>query len=282
MLTGFVLFAHVGRLRDRPDAESVQLVFVPGPAPAPSDLPPLPEALAPSPETAAPPAPAPVALAPDPANAAAEALGTAPSPTPETAEPAAPDPVATPQITGLAGPGEIAGPVLAVPVPATPIAPPPPRLQPTSRARIPPRQVETRPPRLQPPVPAVPSFRATLPSAAAPGRPVGASTPGPAPVVASAASSAGWERAVGAWIAAHKRYPEIARERGEEGAVGLQFTVVRDGQVAAVTVPRTSGFAALDTAARELVQGQRLPPFPADMPDPQRVVSVTIHYTLQH
>jgi TonB family protein len=45
---------------------------------------------------------------------------------------------------------------------------------------------------------------------------------------------------------AHRFYPDSARARGEEGAVGVSFTIGPSGSVASAAVVRSSGFAELD------------------------------------
>ena len=89
-----------------------------------------------------------------------------------------------------------------------------------------------------------------------------------------------WRAAVAAWLAAHKRYPETAREMGEEGVVGVAFTLARDGRVLSVAIPRSSGVPALDAAVRAMLEGERLPPFPASMIQAQAEVAVNIRYKL--
>lgn len=66
-----------------------------------------------------------------------------------------------------------------------------------------------------------------------------------------------------AWLASHKRYPEAARQNGEEGAVGVP-----------------SGSATLDHAVRAMLEGQRLPSFPPEMAQAETEVAVTIRYRL--
>jgi periplasmic protein TonB len=69
----------------------------------------------------------------------------------------------------------------------------------------------------------------------------------------------GWNELLSAWLAAHKRYPEIARRRGQEGTVTLRFTVAADGNVLDVSVVTGSGSPLLDNAAQELLLGATLP-----------------------
>jgi len=84
-----------------------------------------------------------------------------------------------------------------------------------------------------------------------------------------------------AWLDAHKFYPQLAQQRGEQGTVLLRFTVTRDGRVLTVSLVQSSGSPVLDRAALRLLRDARLPPFPPDMPGPEATVSVPIHYLLQ-
>ena len=43
--------------------------------------------------------------------------------------------------------------------------------------------------------------------------------------------AANYSTMISAWLEAHKRYPESARERGEESSVGLSFRVDCSGRV---------------------------------------------------
>jgi protein TonB len=83
------------------------------------------------------------------------------------------------------------------------------------------------------------------------------------------------------WLAAHKHYPERARQRGDEGTVGIRFTVDAAGRVLDVAVIHSSGSTLLDDAAREMLTGQRVPPFPASMTLAQMVVPVSIRFQLE-
>jgi len=128
---------------------------------------------------------------------------------------------------------------------------------------------------------------ATLPI---PNAPTSRSTPPPAAAAASSASTApaspavadpGWRVALSGWLAAHKRYPDQARRRGDEGTVGVRFTVDAAGRVLDVAVTRSSGSVLLDDAAREMLSGQRVPPFPPSMTLAQTTVPVNIRYQLE-
>lgn len=89
-----------------------------------------------------------------------------------------------------------------------------------------------------------------------------------------------WQHALFGWLASHKTYPEEARRRGEEGRAVLRFTVDRTGRVLAVELVTGTGSRLLDDAARAMLRGGALPPFPASMPQPQVTVTVQIRYRL--
>ncbi len=86
---------------------------------------------------------------------------------------------------------------------------------------------------------------------------------------------------MGSWLAAHKHYPERARQRGDEGTVGIRFTVDAGGRVLDVAVTRSSGSSLLDDAARDMLAGQRVPPFPASMTLAQIALPVSIRFQLE-
>jgi protein TonB len=85
---------------------------------------------------------------------------------------------------------------------------------------------------------------------------------------------------LGAWLLAHRSYPEIARALGRQGTVVLQVRVNPNGQVEAVSLVRGSGSETLDQAAQALVRNARLPPFPTGMKQP-REITVPIIYSLE-
>jgi protein TonB len=92
--------------------------------------------------------------------------------------------------------------------------------------------------------------------------------------------TANYSAMISAWLEAHKRYPAYARERGEEGSVGLSFRVDRSGRVLDHTVLSSSGYADLDAGIDEMMRGAQLPPFPAGMMASQIEVSVKILFSL--
>lgn len=83
------------------------------------------------------------------------------------------------------------------------------------------------------------------------------------------------------WLAARKRYPQQAMQRGDEGTVGVRFTVDPTGRVLDVAITRSSGSTLLDNAARDMLAGQRVPPFPSGMTLALTTVPVNIRFELE-
>ncbi len=120
-----------------------------------------------------------------------------------------------------------------------------------------------------------------MPTAPAASAPQTAYAPGPAPVRApSAAITPSYRALLSEWLESHKRYPESAREQGEEGRAVVRFVVERSGRVASFAVIKSSGYADLDAALDNMMRGAMLPPFPADMDQQSIEVSVAIRFSL--
>ena len=85
---------------------------------------------------------------------------------------------------------------------------------------------------------------------------------------------------ISAWLEAHKHYPDSARQRGEEGSVGLSFRVDRFGRVLDYTLLKSTGYADLDAGIDQMMRGAQLPPFPAGMTQSQIEVSVKLRFEL--
>jgi protein TonB len=102
----------------------------------------------------------------------------------------------------------------------------------------------------------------------------------PAPVP-SPEASAGYRALLSAWLESHKRYPDAARQRGEEGRAVLRFSVDRSGRVIDFAVTSSSGYPDLDQSVEEMMRGATLPPFPAGMPQREMQISVTIRFSLR-
>lgn len=100
-------------------------------------------------------------------------------------------------------------------------------------------------------------------------------SPPPAPTI-----SPDYRSLLSGWLESHKRYPEEARQRGEEGRAVLRFRVDRYGRVLDYSVVSSTGFADLDAAVEAMMRGAMLPPFPPSMTSPEIEVSVTIRFGL--
>ncbi len=191
-------------------------------------------------------------------------------------EPVAPEPVA-------ALPAELPEP--PPPTPASPISVPQPLTPPVP---VPPLPAKPRPAAMRPlspiqsaPAMSVPSAPPTrfAPSPAAP--PLVATAPVVAPPAPASSAEHGWRSALSSWLASHKRYPERARQRGDEGIVSIRITVDLTGRVLDVAVIRSSGSTLLDDAARNMLAGQRVPPFPPGMTQAQLTVPANINFQLE-
>jgi protein TonB len=145
-------------------------------------------------------------------------------------------------------------PVVKPPPPRPqPVRTPPPEPMPASPAPVAPRAAPTQTAMIQQPMPA----------------------PRPAPVV-----STGYISTLHGWLDSHKRYPESARARGEEGRAVLRFRVDRSGRVLNYALAGSTGYADLDASIDAMMRGATLPPFPADMTASDVEVSVTVRFAL--
>jgi periplasmic protein TonB len=179
-------------------------------------------------------------------------------PSPDETPPPPPEPVP---------PAPEAPAILAEPTP-----PPPP---PKPAVKKPPKPAQRHE---EPPQPSQ-AYLPTPQTAVAPPQTASAATPVPAPVP-SPEASAGYRALLSAWLNSHKRYPDAARQRGEEGRAVLRFEVDRSGRVIDYAVTTTSGYPDLDQSLEEMMRGATLPPFPAGVTQPRMEVSVTIRFSL--
>jgi periplasmic protein TonB len=210
------------------------------------------------------PAPAPAAQ-PEPPPPVAEAPPE-PAPPPPTPEQPPPQPVPPP------------------PIPEQPppqLVPPPPEPPPPKPAPSPPEPVRPLRPPPKPPAVRQPPPRPVERAPVAPPPQVGPETRPPAPAPSVAAMDRGWVAAVSAWLAAHRTYPELARERGDEGNVSVRFTVDRSGRVMEAAIVGSSGSALLDEAALEMLRHAAFAAFPADMTQAQVTITTSLRYSLR-
>jgi protein TonB len=162
--------------------------------------------------------------------------------------------------------------------------PPPPLRKPVIRE--PPKHVTHRPERSRAPV-SEPTPRPSKFAQMSPADVAGAqnSTAVAAASVAAPATvprpdvAASYQAMISAWLESHKRYPESARERGEEGNAALRFRIDRSGRVLDYSY-RSTGYADLDAGLDEMMRGAQLPPFPPSMTASHIEVSLTMQFNL--
>jgi periplasmic protein TonB len=222
---------------------------------------------------------------PPPKPEAAPPAETTPPP-PEPEPEAVPPPPEPPVVTAEPPPPEPPPPEPPPPRPEAPVAasepPPPPLPQKQVVKKVPktvPRHQEVPQP-TQTYLPSLPPQPPAAPAPSAPPQTAMAATPVPAPVP-SPEASAGYRALLSGWLESHKRYPDAARQRGEEGRAVLRFSVARSGRVIDFAVTSSSGYPDLDQSVEEMMRGATLPPFPAGLPQQDMQVSVTIRFSLR-
>jgi protein TonB len=122
------------------------------------------------------------------------------------------------------------------------------------------------------------------PAPAAPAAPPGPSAPSAGSTAAAGAGSppsADWLRAIAAWLAAHRTYPEQARRKGEQGTVVLRLVIARDGTVREATLLESSGHADLDRASLAVVTGAHLPASPSADAPTELMLRAPMRYALE-
>jgi protein TonB len=100
----------------------------------------------------------------------------------------------------------------------------------------------------------------------------------PAPV-ARPEAAASYQAVISAWLESHKRYPESARQRGEDGNAALRFRIDRSGRVLDYSYAST-GYPDLDAGLDEMLRGAQLPPFPPGITASRIEVSLTMRFNL--
>jgi len=192
---------------------------------------------------------------------------------PETPPPPEMEPVPPPDEPVAA----IEPPQPAPEVPSPVVEPPPSPAPPKPIVKPPPKPVRRH---LEQAAPSpTPTSSQPTPAAIAAPQTAYAPTPVPAPVPSSEVSP-GYRALLSAWLDSHKRYPDSARQRGEEGRAILRFAVDRSGRVLSFAVAQSSGFPDIDASIEEMMRNATLPPFPAGMTQQRIDVSVTIRFSL--
>lgn len=170
-----------------------------------------------------------------------------------------------------------------------PVQPPPPME--TVQAREPPPKPKPRPRLTNPrpaPAPAVaeaaPAAPPSRPAADAPGAlsPSAPSPGGPAGAPTAAPAMDSYYARLAAWLERHKHYPRQAQRRRQEGVVKLRFVMDRQGQVLTAQVLHSSGYSALDEAARDMLRrAEPLPPLPPELTQARLEIVVPVAFDLR-
>jgi TonB family protein len=173
-----------------------------------------------------------------------------------------------------------------IPRPAPPPPPPPPPPKP---------QAQPQPvPRAQAPQQLPPAARQQLPSSPlshapqqpSPGEPQQASRSAPSSSFVNPADVYGQRKAqedylwnVVRKIATHRYYPKSSRENSEEGLVVALVTIARDGRLLDVSISRSSGYKALDSAVMEVIRSAApYAPLPNDVLGDRHTFVLPLNY----
>jgi protein TonB len=117
---------------------------------------------------------------------------------------------------------------------------------------------------------------------AVPGPPQIAAVPRPPPPSSATPAAIGsqYRSLLAGWLDGHKRYPENARQRGEQGRAVLRFRVDRTGRVLDYAVIGSTSFPDLDSAVEAMMRTANMPPFPSGMTETEIEVTVAIQFSL--
>jgi protein TonB len=205
-------------------------------------------------------------------------------PLPDVTEPPAPD--AMPEIAQPAPPEQPEPPLPQVETQvadALPTVQPPPELpaeaveprpvaRPKTLARIEPPKPERK---SQPEPPSKVAVRAQVEAPKAPVAAARQTSSGSQ----GGGSPARWQSRLMAHLERHKRYPQGARSRREQGTAQVRFSIDGGGNVQSVRLVRSSGYAELDEAVVALVR--RASPVPAPPPGAPREVTAPVQFRVR-
>lgn len=201
-------------------------------------------------------APLPPAPAPEPPQPAPEPVRLQPPPPPPPPQPPEPEPV----VEKLPESPPKVEPVVVLHKPK----PKPPKVKPAPRPIEKPPEVR-EPERPSPPVAAAPAVAAPAP-----------------PPPAAAGPPPSFQSLLLAHLQRHKRYPNGARLRRQQGVAQLRFTMDREGKVMWYRIERSSGSELLDEEVTAMIErAQPLPKFPDDLPDKQLEFLVPVQFLLR-
>lgn len=133
-----------------------------------------------------------------------------------------------------------------------------------------------------PPPPEVQQLVPPQPQEAPAPRPRVEAPPPPAPTPIAAPVTPTFQSQLLAHLQRHKRYPNAARVRGQQGVALVRFIMDRNGKVLSCRLERGSGHSLLDEEVLAMLErAQPLPPIPPEMPDQQLEFVVPIHFGLR-
>lgn len=105
-------------------------------------------------------------------------------------------------------------------------------------------------------------------------------TEAPRPATA-AAPKVDWRGLLNTWLVKHKTYPLSARRMRQEGTVVVQAAFAADGSLLECNVADSSGFAALDAAALQLVRAAAHAALASAAPGDRMTLRIPIVYELK-
>jgi len=152
------------------------------------------------------------------------------------------------------------------------VAVPPPRPKPVVHKPLPPKPVPE-------PIPAAapPPMAPVAPPAPVMAAPVANPTPAPPSNVVPT-----FQSQLLAHLNRHKRYPNSARLRRQEGVAYLRFTMDRDGHVLASNLHKSSGAATLDEEVLAMIKrAEPLPKVPQEITDQRLEFIVPVRFDLR-
>jgi protein TonB len=114
-------------------------------------------------------------------------------------------------------------------------------------------------------------------------RPADAATaPAPGLSALAARAQASWHKSLSAHINRYKRYPNEARARKIEGAVSIEFTLDRHGNILGSRVVKSSGSSLFDQEALAMLQrAAPLPAPPEQVPPDGFSLVLPIHFQMK-
>jgi periplasmic protein TonB len=205
--------------------------------------------------------------------------GSPPPPKPLVVQPAPPKPPVE-EVKPPVPPAQEIKP----PVPPVPPKPPVEEVKPP----VPPAQ-EIKPP--VPPVPPIPKFAVPLPVAPPKPQPLKPLPPRTAPTPPPQATGSAapllldpmrvWQLAAVQRLEKFKKQSVAASWNGEQGVVGLNISIDRQGNILFASIASSSGYSSLDNQALSMCRlARRLPPLPPEFKREQYSFGVTIEFSL--